>query len=162
MDMQDRELPELAAVLAVLDRLESAELRAKEYEARIDSLGEVAKSWRARAEAAERRAEDAEKERYQILVVAERISSKRDALDAQVEALEKERDALVSSMPRNPEQMIEFIGSNYNAVEFRDRNGNPLRGEDVNYSLTVHDLLSSFIEAGLYDFDAAMAQEGGK
>lgn len=57
-----------------------------------------------------------------------------------------------AAIPRTPQEMIAFIGSNYNWKQTHNiDDGNPLRDMDVVYSLTVHDLLSAFAEAGLHD-----------
>lgn len=90
-----------------------------------------------------------------------RLLDRLESAERRAEEAEKERDALVQSIPRNAEEMLAFIGSNYNAAEFRDRSGNPLPGEDVTYSITVHDLLSAFSDAELYDFELTSAAREG-
>lgn len=40
--------------------------------------------------------------------------------------------------------VIDFIGSNFNSMLTHDEQGKELALEDITYSLTVHDLLSSF------------------
>jgi hypothetical protein len=57
-------------------------------------------------------------------------------------------------IPRTPEEMIAFIGSQYGSMRFATEDGIELPKEDVSYSLTVHDLLSAFSMAGFYDVDA--------
>lgn len=56
------------------------------------------------------------------------------------------------AIPRSPEEMIEFIGSNFNCMQnANDVTGEPFKSADVIYSLTVHDLLSAFEWNGLHD-----------
>ena len=59
--------------------------------------------------------------------------------------------------PKTPEEIIAFIGSNFNSMATNqpvlNNDGEWVAGEmfpleDVTYSLTVHDLLSAFSEWG--------------
>ncbi|MCA7086095.1 Lar family restriction alleviation protein [Cupriavidus sp. DB3] len=59
-------------------------------------------------------------------------------------------------IPRTAEQMIEFIGSNFDSMQADEWTDEPIpepAGDlnNVRYSLTVHDLLSAFQWAGLLD-----------
>lgn len=64
-------------------------------------------------------------------------------------------------VPRTPEQMIEFIGSNFGAMQFADEDGKEWPKADVTYTLTVHDLLSAFNWAGWHDDACSLCDGAG-
>ncbi|WJN74416.1 hypothetical protein [Burkholderia anthina] len=90
-------------------------------------------------------------------------------LRAELEAREADRLAaleMLRMIPTTPEQMIEFIGSNFNSMEPEGWTEEKFPLEptgdlyNVKYSLTVHDLLSAFSACGLDDAALAQRQEG--
>ena len=50
--------------------------------------------------------------------------------------------------PKTPEEVIAFIGSNYSSIVTEWAFSGPLPLEEIEYTLTVHDLLSAFLECG--------------
>lgn len=96
-----------------------------------------------------------------------------DAIDTLLAALEaaaadkREMIDLLKQIPQTPEQMINFIGSNFNSMEADGWTDDKFPLEptgdlyNVKYSLTVHDLLSAFSWHGLDDA-AALAQRQGE
>jgi len=46
--------------------------------------------------------------------------------------------------PKTPDEVIEFIGSNFNSMRTHGPDGKKLNADMVTYSLTVHDILSAF------------------
>ncbi len=64
---------------------------------------------------------------------------------------------LLKQIPQTPEQMIDFIGSNFNSMEADGWTDDKFPPEptgdlyNVKYSLTVHDLLSAFSCHGFED-----------
>lgn len=47
-------------------------------------------------------------------------------------------------IPRTPEEVVAFVGSQFIAMRTHDPAGVPLLAEEVRYDLTVHDLQSAF------------------
>ncbi|WP_254223924.1 hypothetical protein [Burkholderia multivorans] len=86
-----------------------------------------------------------------------------DAIDTLLAALEaaaadkREMIDLLKQIPQTPEQMIDFIGSNFNSMEADGWTDDKFPPEptgdlcNVKYSLTVHDLLSAFSCHGFED-----------
>ena len=86
-----------------------------------------------------------------------------DAIDTLLAALEaaaadkREMIDLLKQIPQTPEQMINFIGSNFNSMEADGWTDDKFPLEptgdlyNVKYSLTVHDLLSAFSCHGFED-----------
>jgi hypothetical protein len=77
-----------------------------------------------------------------------------------------ELQEIIKRIPQTPEQMIGFIGSNFNSMEAQgwtdELPANPTGDLSmVKYSLTVHDLLSAFSWADL-DRCAIAAQSESK
>lgn len=48
------------------------------------------------------------------------------------------------NIPKTEQDVIDFIGSNFNSMRTHDNEGNALTLDQVTYNLTVHDLLSAF------------------
>ncbi|MBU9312075.1 hypothetical protein [Burkholderia multivorans] len=90
-------------------------------------------------------------------------SEAADAIDTLLAALEaaaadkREMIDLLKQIPQTPEQMIDFIGSNFNSMEADGWTDDKFPPEptgdlyNVKYSLTVHDLLSAFSCHGFED-----------
>lgn len=55
------------------------------------------------------------------------------------------------AIPRTPQAVIDFIGSQFSMREEADEKGTPLPLENVVFTLTVHDLMSAFSFSGFYD-----------
>ncbi|WP_258180693.1 hypothetical protein [Burkholderia multivorans] len=87
---------------------------------------------------------------------AKLIAELRAALEAAA-ADKREMIDLLKQIPQTPEQMIDFIGSNFNSMEADGWTDDKFPPEptgdlyNVKYSLTVHDLLSAFSCHGFED-----------
>jgi hypothetical protein len=74
------------------------------------------------------------------------------ALKNELEEARRNTLDLISLIPRTPQQMIDFIGSNFNCMQTHTEDGSTALSTDaVCYSITVHDLLSAFEWAGLHE-----------
>jgi hypothetical protein len=62
-------------------------------------------------------------------------------------------------LPRTPQEMIDFIGSQFEVHQFAEKDGTPLPLDMNRFTLTVHDLLSAFHWAGWYDDEIAGEME---
>jgi hypothetical protein len=59
--------------------------------------------------------------------------------------LRKAAEELRNAIPKTPEEVIGFIGSNFNLMREFGKEGVPGRNkEETEYTLTIHDLLSAF------------------
>jgi hypothetical protein len=75
-----------------------------------------------------------------------------DTLERELEETRKDALDLRNLIPRTPQQMIDFIGSNFNSMQTHTEDGSTALSPDaVCYSITVHDILSAFEWAGLHE-----------